>query len=32
MSHNNSWNVKGKGKYNDQFTGLSGKIDKEEKV
>ena len=32
MSCDNSWNVKGNGKYKNQFIGMSGKMDKEEKL
>ena len=32
MSCDNSWNVKGNGKYKKQFIGVSGKMDKEDKV
>ena len=32
MSCDNSWNVKGNSKYKNQFIGMSGKMDKEEKL
>ena len=32
MSCDNSWNVKGNGKYKNQLIGMSGKMDKEEKL
>ena len=32
MSCDNSWNVKGNGKYEKQFIGMSGKMDKEDKL
>ena len=32
MSCDNSWNVKGNGKYKKQFIGMSGKMDKEDKL
>ena len=32
MSCDNSWNVKGNGKYKKEFIGMSGKMDKEDKL